>query len=256
MGEKKFFYDNFSNDQICGMFSFGHIFTVILFVGLLVVGAILLRKINEKQLKIYMLSVAIAVTVMEIIKISLRVAKNQAPDSYMPLYYCSLFIFAIWLSFAKNGILKTVAYSYMTMGAILAACFNIFYPSTSLALFPIWHPGAIHSFVYHYLMALTGILLLVKGTYVPKKIHSVHYFAYIFVACVISAIINPILGTNCMFLADAFGLPLLQGLCENQPVIYMLLAGIAQASFLYWGHFGIYKLIIYLKDRKANGDNI
>lgn len=255
MGEKKFFYDHFEEEQICGMFSLGHIITVILFIGLLVLGAILLRKLNEKQTKIYMLTVAIAVTAMEIIKIALRVAKNQAPDSYMPLYYCSLFIFAIWLSFAKNEMIKTVAYSYMTMGAILAAAFNIIYPSTSLALFPIWHPGAIHSFVYHYLMALTGIFLLVKGIYVPKKEHSIHYFAYIFIACVQAVIFNCYLGTNCMFLADAFGLPLLQGLCETKPTIYMLLACFAQASLLFWGHFGIYKLIIYIKDRK-NGNKV
>ncbi|MBQ8162915.1 MAG: YwaF family protein [Clostridia bacterium] len=245
--EKKFFYDNFDSSQICGILSLGHIFTVILFAALSVLSIYFLKRLNGKQSKRFMLIVAISVTFMEIVKISLRIAKNQACDSWVPLYYCSLFIFAMWFTLAKNPKIQTIGYSYIGMGAILAAPLNILYPSTSLAIFPIWHPASVHSFLYHLIMFVTGIFILIKKIYIPKKEHSIVYFVFIFIACIPSVILNETVGTNCMFLANAFGLPILGTLQSSQPIIYMLLVFIAQSIIIFWASFGAYKLINHIQ---------
>ncbi len=253
--EKKFFYDHFEKNQIWEIGSFGHIFTIILFLILTVAVLYFLIKLDTRHSRKLLLITAISVSVMEIIKISLRIAKNQAYDSWVPLYYCSLFIFAIWLTVSKNPKIQRIGYIYIGMGAVIAAPFNIIYPSTSLALFPIWHPAEIHSFVYHFIMFITGLYILIKKIYVPKRKDSVIYLIFIFVACIVAVILNEALGTNCMFLADAFGLPILDTLASSCPIIYMLIVFFAQGALMFWMSFGIYKLIIYLKKRKKQYGN-
>ena len=160
----KFFYDHFTNEQIAGLFGWEHLFTIVLFAVLLTVVLVLSRKITEKGLQKLHFWIAVGVTVCEIIKITLRVVKGQGADSYMPLYYCSLFIYGIWLALCKNKALSRTGYAFVCMGGAMAAfCFTA-YPSTSLAIFPLWHPATWHSFFYHFVMCYAGILFLWKKT--------------------------------------------------------------------------------------------
>ena len=177
---------------------------------------------------------------MEFIKIGLRVYKNQWLDSWVPLYYCSLFIFAIWASLSRWQPLARMGYSFITMGGIAAAVFFTLYPSTSLAIFPIWHPSSIHSFLYHLIMFCTGILFLMKKLYVPKKSDAVLYFVFILIACIPSLILNENYGTNCMFLNHAFQLPILDPIINYSKKLYIAVVFLAQASLMFWGNYLLY----------------
>lgn len=248
--EKKFFYDHYTDADICGMYTVGHFVTIFLFFGLLVLALFLSRRATEKQVKRIHLGVAIFVTVLEIVKISLRVYKGQGADSWVPLYYCSLFIFAIWLSLCKKDWLNRIGYSYITMGGATASVFFTFYPSTSLALYPLLHPSSIHSFLYHWIMCYTGLLLLMKGRYAPTAKDAVYYFIFIFIACIPSYILNETIGTNCMFLRHAFKLPILEGVLNTSKWLYMAIVFLAQAVGMYWLNYGIYKLYYHIKAKK------
>lgn len=254
VSEKKFFYDRFSQDDVCGMFTLGHFLSIALFFLL---GGIMLcfsRKLSPTGVKKAKLAVAIAVTIMEIAKISIRIYKNQWYDSWLPLYYCSLFIFAIWASVSPFRPLSRMGNAYITMGGVAAAVFFTFYPSTSLAIFPIWHPAAIHSFVYHLIMFYTGILILTKKDYVPDKRDSIGYFIFILAACLISLPLNLNLGTNCMFLNHAFKLPIMEPIINFSKPLYMLVVFLAQGSLMFWGNYLLYlyvpKLITKIKNKK------
>jgi len=249
MEEIKFFYDHFTDEDICGLFSVGHIIYVIVFFALAFAAIWFSRKFDLLTVKKIHKWAAITITVLEVIKISLRVIKNQWYDSWVPLYYCSLFIFAIWLSLSKNEFIKNIGFSYITMGGILAAFLFTLYPSTSLAIFPIWHPAAIHSLVFHFTMLYVGSVFLISGYYKPQKEHSLNYFILITLACIPAYILNSTLGTNCMFLRDCFGLPFLQWIIDLSPLLYALLAYIAQAIPMYWFNYMIYK--IASKNRKG-----
>ena len=149
---RQFFYDQFSREDICGMFTPGHFLSIAVFFASVGLALWLSCRMDGKKVRKVHIWVAVGVTVMEIVKISLRVYKGQGPDDWMPLYFCSLFLFAVWLALANNKALRDMGYAFMTMGGIAAAVFFIFYPTTSLNLFPIWHPASIHSFVYHGIM--------------------------------------------------------------------------------------------------------
>lgn len=243
MPARKFFYDHYSPDEICGMFTPGHYLSIFLFFATLASALLLSRRLQEKTVRKLHLGIALGVTVMEIVKISLRVYKGQGPDDWMPLYFCSLFLFAVWLALAKNRALKTTGYAFMTMGGIAASVFFILYPTTSLNLFPIWHPASIHSFVYHWIMCYLGLLVLMKKAYVPKPGHALHYGIFVLTACFAAYFFNEWLGCNCMFLHSAFGLAFLEGILNHSHATYIVIVSLAQGVALYWVSFGAYRLI-------------
>lgn len=241
---RQFFYDHFTREDICGMFTPGHFLSILLFFATVGLALWLSRRMGEQTARKVHIGIAIGVTVMEVVKISLRVYKGQGPDDWMPLYFCSLFLFAVWLALAKNRAMRDMGFSFMTMGGIAAAVFFIFYPTTSLNLFPIWHPASIHSFVYHWIMCYLGLLVLIKRIYVPKTAHALHYGAFVLTACVASYFFNEWLGSNCMFLHSAFGLPFLEQILRSCHAVYIVVVSLAQGVALYWFSFAIYSLIL------------
>lgn len=243
MPARKFFYDYYSPDEICGLFTPGHYLSMLLFFGTLAAALWLSRRLREKTVHKLHLGIAIGVAVMETVKISLRVYKGQGPDDWMPLYFCSLFLFAVWLALAKCKALRSAGFAFMTMGGIPASVFFILYPSTSLNLFPIWHPASIHSFVYHWVMCYLGMLVLMRKVYIPKAGHALHYGIFVLAACFTAYFFNEWLGCNCMFLHSAFGLPFLEELLARSHAAYIVLVSLAQGVILYWVSFGVYRLI-------------
>ena len=239
----RFFYDNFSADDIAGMFTLTHYIYIGITVGAVILLVYLSRNASDEQYKKIRLGLAIALTVMEVVKIGLRVYKGQSPDDWIPFYFCGLFLFALWFSMTRSQILSTVGNTYITMGAIMAGLIFTVYPSTSLALFPVWHPASIHAAVYHGAMMYMGALTLMNHRYVPENSHYKYYCSYITVVCLISIVLNRYLGTNCMFLDNPFGMPLLSELNEWCPPIYKLLAWFGQSTVLYWFDIGAYRLI-------------
>jgi hypothetical protein len=252
---KQFFYDHFAQDDICGMYNAGHFFTIVLFAVLLVLALFLSRNLTGKQFQRLKWVIAIGMTVMEIIKISLRVYKGQGPDSWVPLYYCSLFLFAVWAAMCKNTLLQRTGYSYMTMGGTLAAIAFTFYPSTSLAMFPLWHPATWHSFFFHLVMCYTGLLVLIKGEFVPTKKDAIGYGVFILTACIPSYFLNEAVGTNCMFLHNAFKLPILDDVLQFSHPLYMLIVILAQAVGMYWLNYGLYRLLKQISIKKEKGED-
>ena len=165
----QFFYDNFTSEDVAGMFTFWHLLYLIVFAGLVLLGLWLCKSLQDKKIQKIITWSAIIVTIVEVIKITLRIAKGGGTDTWIPLYYCSLFIYAIWMTRSKKEWLSRMGYAYITMGGILAAILFTHYPSTSLAIYPALHPASIHSLLYHSLMAFVGILVLWKKQYEPKK---------------------------------------------------------------------------------------
>ncbi len=255
----KFFYDHFTVDQV-GAYTWQHFLIMGIFIVALIVALYFSRKFDEKQSRKIMFIIAIVVTVMEIIKIILRLIKGSSLDGYLPLYFCSLFIYCLWLTFCKNNFLKTMGYSFIIFGGIVGAMMNTLIPTTSLMMHPAWHPATIHSFFYHWLMLYTAILVIMKKLYIPKAKHFLHYFVLITVFSVAAFIINIFCGSNMMFLGNPYGLPaFVKSIYEFSPYLFAFLSYFAQTFLLYWACFGIYKLVQWIvtiiKTKKENKKN-
>ena len=235
----KFFYDYFDLNDVCGMYTLGHIFTIFLFAATMVLALYFSKKMSEKHIKKVHLTIAVVLTVCEVLKITLRIIKGQPADTWIPLYYCSLFIFAVWISMTKVKVLSRMGYAYMCLGGVGASLFFTFYPSTSLAIYPLWHPSVWHSFLYHWAMFYLGVLFLWKKRYVPEKRDGLYYFVFIVAACIPAYFINEAVGSNCMFLHDPFKLPLLTELRQSAHWAYITVIVFAQAVALFWACYGL-----------------
>ncbi len=224
--------------EICGLFNPLHFFTIVLFFGLLAGALFLSRKVSQMGADRIVFWLGVATTVLEAIKITRRVSQGQGVESWIPLFYCSLFLFAVWLIRLRWMPLKRAGYSFITMGGILAAVFFTFYPSTSLAMYPILSLACLHSFLYHFLMSYCGILILWKRLYIPQRKDSLYYFLFVGLACAVAIGLNARLGSNCMFMQHPFKLPVLQPILEFSKPLYMLIVGLAQASLMFWDILG------------------
>lgn len=226
----------------CGMFNIWHYLTIVLFFLCLWCLLHLSRNMTAEQVKKCHIFIAIGVTILEVIKISSRIRKGYGPDSWVPLYYCSLFIFSIWLSLCRWEPASRAGYAFITMGGILAAVGFTLYPSTSLGMYPLLHLSTLHSFLYHLIMCYMGILLLKKDCYRPQKRDSLYYFLFVLSACIAALFLNDAIGTNCMFLSHPFGLPMLQPIRDHCHILYILIAILGQSVALFWLHYGLYQL--------------
>lgn len=244
------FYDNFTQDQICGIYTPWHFVTIIVFFVLIFITLIFSKKLKDNQVRLVILLIAILVLALEIIKIVIRVYRGDGFDSYIPLYFCSLFIFAIWLSLSKNNHLKTCGYTFMVFGGIPASICFIFYPSTSLMLYPIWHPASLHSLIYHFLMLYSGAIVLIKKFYTPKLKDFAYYIVFFTFFSIIAIIVNYFLGTNMMFMGNPFALPFLNIIFNYSKVLYIILVYLAQGVALYFVGFGIYVVLKYLFEKR------
>lgn len=244
------FYDNFTQEQVCGVFTPTHFVAIAVYYALIVVAILLSVRLNDRKTEQVVLGIAIAVTAMEIIKIIIRLYKGESGDAWIPLYFSSLFLYAIWLSLVKNKILQATGRTFLAFGSTVAGALFVLYPSTSLPFYPVWHPAALHSLLYHWLMLYVGLLTLIKR-YRPKAWHSALYFGFVTVFSVAAAIVNKFLNTNLMFLSNPFGLSFLKKLVEFSPLLYALVAFFAQAVVLFWAVYGL-SIPIY-KRRNKNG---
>ena len=89
----RFFYDNFSTDDIAGMFTLVHYVYMGITFGAVILLVYLSRNISDDQYKKIRKGLAIVLTVMEVLKIALRVYKGQPYDDWVPFYFCGLFLF-------------------------------------------------------------------------------------------------------------------------------------------------------------------
>ncbi len=181
---------------------------------------------------------------------------NNNYDSYIPLYFYSLFIFALWLCLCNNVTLQTVGYSFLTMGGGVASICYIFYPSTSLLFYPIWHPASLHGLIYHWFMLFTALMVMKSKLYRPNIKHFVHYFAFLSIFCVIAVILNAYLDTNFMFLGNPFALDFLQGVFRYSPYLYASLAYMTQSIVLYFVSYCIYRIYFVIKCKEVRNQNV
>lgn len=228
---------------------FGSDHAIFFFVTAFAVSLLLFlsRHVNKLQYDLIILITAVTITVSEVLKIIICIINRAPLDNFLPLYFCGLFNFAIWFAKSKKRVLSIMGYSYITMGGIVAGIFFLLYPSTALGMYPLYHPSVLHSAFFHGAMIYIGVLTLMRGFYRPENDHIKYYFYFVTVATVLAAIINASLGTNCMFLRDPFGLPLLAPLCDRSPLAYMLIAWIGQAYVLFKISIMLFELFIKKK---------
>lgn len=239
--------------ESCGIFTKGHFILIITtIIGILVALKYSFKKGKEKVHNIIK-GITITAWILEVVKIIYNIKQNSfsAVNTYLPLYYCSILLYAgLFSSFGKGDFKKMGDVSLAT-GSIIGGIIFVIYPSTSLPIYPAFHFLSIHSFLFHGAMIYLGILLN-KTNYVELKKQDVKYFAgLIGIMCIAALIINNIFDSNLMFISNNFpGTPIeILYKITNGGILYNLIMIIAQMTLPF---YICYYVINYLKEHQKN----
>lgn len=261
-----------------GMFSVGHIVTLIIFLLIVAFCAYKCRKIGKDKAIFLAKIIAIVVTVLEIIKITIAFINGEGDklDHWVPLYFCSMFIYAAWLAGYAKGKIADLGRAFVGTGGIIAGLSFLIFPTTSFTMYPLFHYFCMYSMVYHSLMVFLGITYLLNGVVKIDKKSFIDYVIFCSVLNILAIIVNsipiyihvdnvPTSGynypypyyTNFMFLKRAGNIPvkILCDISDKVPVIFTILMFIICIFGTYFLIWLVVTIIEKIRGKKAYGEN-
>lgn len=261
-----------------GMFSIGHIVTLIIFLLIVAFCAYKCRKIGKDKAIFLTKIIAIVVTVLEIIKITIAFINGEGDklDHWVPLYFCSMFIYAAWLAGYAKGKIADLGRAFVGTGGIIAGLSFLIFPTTSFTMYPLFHYFCMYSMVYHSLMVFLGITYLLNGVVKIDKKSFIDYVIFCSVLNILAIIVNsipiyihvdnvPTSGynypypyyTNFMFLKRAGNIPvkILCDISDKVPVIFTILMFIICIFGTYFLIWLVVTIIEKIRGKKAYGEN-
>ena len=171
-------FSNIGEYEPCGIFTTDHF----ILIGITIISIIIALKFtsNKSKEKVHSIikKITIIMCILEVVKISFNLQQNSFRDvnTYMPLYYCSILLYAGLLSSFGKGALKRAGDVCLATGSVIGGIVFIIYPSTSLPMYPAFHFLSIHSFLFHGTMIYLGILIN-KTQYIELEQNDIKYFA-------------------------------------------------------------------------------
>lgn len=192
--------------QPCGMFSIGHLILLTITVISIMIALHFTKKRTKQDVQRIIKNVTIVLWVLEIIKIIFNLAIGNAnnPGSYIPLYYCSLTLYAGIFSSCCKGTLKRIGDVFLATGSIVGGVCFLLCPNTSLTIYPMLHYISIQSFIFHGVMTYLGILVATSN-YVEISLKDIKYYAGLILAIsTVAYIFNYFFDCNLMFISKNF----------------------------------------------------
>jgi len=155
-----------------------------------IIGALCTYK-KEKIIKPVFTVIWAVMVVMEVTKIIWESTTGNTVrlevTGILPLYACSLYMYAMPFAIWGKGKVKFAACGYVCTLGLLGACVNFFYPMTVLYRYSIISFSAMHSMLYHAAMLFTCLVMLLSGYHRYTRITSAWY---LFLPCIPSLILS------------------------------------------------------------------
>ena len=240
-----------------GIFTTTHFISIAVCVVLIALAIILTRKMKSKTFFVILRVFSIALTVIEVMKILWCVINGTFElGKHLPLYFCSLFIYALWGASSKNRILRDIGLAYIACAGIIAGGVFLAMPTSSFTYYPVFHFNCIHSLLYHGIMIYCGIMV-----YVTKSIKFTwktvfNYCGFCLPLMLLVVLINKTANVSLMFIntPDGVPLPFLVTIHNFSPYLYtllMIIVHLAMGPFMY-GVNKFFGLITRKKSKVVN----
>ena len=229
----------------CGIFTMQH-FELIIITVLGIIFA-LKNTVNKTKDEITQIirKCTIIMWILEIIMIAFKLCTGDVRNlnNYVPLYYCSLLLYAGLLSSFGKGKFKRIGDVFLATGGIIGGLVFIILPTTSLPSYPMLHMVSLHSFFFHGTMIYLGLLIDITH-YIELNLSDIKYFATLVGGiCVLAYIINKKFGSNLMFISQNFpGMPI-EIIYNATGRFYTLVMSIAQMTLPFYIVYGIIQII-------------
>ena len=203
---KKLFFAKIGKYAPCGIFTPGHLLLFLMCAFAVTMLLIFTHKKSKEQIRGIIKRLLILVWILEIFRIAYKLYCGDLRflESYMPLFFCSIFLYSGLFSSFGKGKLKRAGDVVLATGSLVGGVVFLFYPATSLPDYPAFHFVSVHSFFYHGSMVYAGLLMLISGYIKLKKSDIWLYALSVFVMCMAAFLINAIFRCNLMFISRAF----------------------------------------------------
>lgn len=229
----------------CGLFTLDHLKLIIItMLGIIIALKKTVNKTKE-EVKQIIKRCTIILWFFEaiIITFKLRTGDIKNVNNYVPLYYCSLMLYAGLLSAYAKDKLKRIGDVFLATGGIVGGVIFIITPTTSLPSYPMLHMVSLHSFLFHGIMVYLGILIN-KTSYIELESKDIKYYASLVgIVCVLAYIVNCIFDSNLMFISKNFPGTPIEILYNLTGPFFTIIACVGQMTLPFYIIYGIKSLI-------------
>lgn len=229
----------------CGMFTeahFGLMFATVLGVIVALKNTVKKTKTEVEQI---IKKCTIAMWIFEIIIIIFKLSTGDPKNvnNYLPIYYCSLLLYAGALSSFAKGTLKKVGDVFLATGSIIGGMVFLIMPTTSLPTYPMLHIVSLHSFIFHGIMVYLGLLINVTY-YIELEKSDIKYYALLVGGvCILAYIINNIFDSNLMFISQNFPGTPIEIIYNFTGPFFTIVTSVLQMTLPFYIVYGINKII-------------
>ena len=236
----------------CGMWSVTYIIALAVTFACVALALYFSKNISRRGVKRVLIGSSIFTISTEIIKmIFVGVTYGIDEVEFIPLYFCSLFMYSTVLAVLKNDTLRNTGLAFLFFGGIIGASAFFAYPSACIPNYPIYHFMCLRTMIFHGLMIYVGITVVRSGYYKPDIRHFKNYAVALSVVGIGAYIHNKLLGTNLMYISKPLGLEISKWAYEISPEIYPLIFMILQIAVPFFVSYGIFSLIMIIECRKG-----
>ena len=244
-----------------GLFGASHLVLFTL-AALLIWGACRAsRRLDAHGVRRVIRAATLALWVSEGVKIAfvLLVVRTRNPNEYVPLYYCSITLYAGLFSSLSRGVWRRVGDAFLATGGLVGGAVFLCVPLTSLSRYPAWHFISLHSFFLHALMVYLGLLLFQSGVYRARAREMLYNGGLVSVTCAVALWFNarydalhpdaPL--ANLMFISKDFpGTPisLVYHLCGP---LYSVVAWLGQAFLPFLAVYAVQRAILSRRAKRG-----
>lgn len=200
----------FKGNPAVGMYTMGHFIFIAVFVLLTVFVCVAFRNASKKSIRRYLMCMMIFWWVLEIFKITLSFniyGVNQTLREMLPLYLCSLYLYALPAAIFGKGRFKQIGEYCLISLCLICGVMTVLY-TVALLSYPAWSFYGLHSLAFHGSMAVTGIYLLTSGYVRPKLRDFLYGFIPVILLSVPAIIMNNAVNTDYMLMRYGWGTPL------------------------------------------------
>ena len=242
-----------------GLYTDGHFLLLGITLLLIAAGLFAARHAGEKTVRRILLVSVIALWVLEVCKILFVLLLNGSrnPNEFVPLYYCSLTLYAGLFSVAGRGWVRRLGDVFLATGGLIGGLSFLFCPNTSLPHYPTVHFISWHSFLLHGLMVFLALLLLFRLR-LDLSLADIRYpVALVSVLCIVAYVFNAVYDrvsgraiANLMFVSKNFpGTPVAVLYRVSGPLFPAAMWAI-QSFCPFLAVYGLYKL--FCRHRQIN----
>ncbi len=150
--------------KVEGLFTFSHLIYVMLAILIICFFVFFDLKKDKALIEKKIIIIGIVLWILEIIKIlfNLFIRETTNISNFVPLYFCSLYLFFVIFCFFKNRKIKEIGYKLIAYNCLVPGIAFIFYPITALNLHPLIHFLSFHSLFYHAMLVYTSLIIIIK----------------------------------------------------------------------------------------------